>query len=343
MKNKYLNAKDLVFFCEEMAILLQSGIPYQEGLSIIEEDLSNVGLKKKISKLRQSVGVDSLAQAMEKVGDFPPYMTSMVKVGESTGCLDEVMTALSVYYRRNDSVENAVRSAVVYPFIMALMMFSVVLVVIVKVLPLFYQVLQGFVGEMSALSLALMHFGIAMSKNTAVITVIVVVCLLAALLFILVPAIREQGKRCLIALFHKTSQRVFLANFSAAMAMMLKSGMNFDVALSMAKDVVKDRHFGEKIDAVRGMMEQGMSFSDAMTKGEIFSRMQSAMLSLSLRTGNVEKSMDMIAETYNKEAEAQISSAVSIVEPIIVGIFSLVIAAILLSVILPLMGVMSAL
>ena len=140
MKSK-LTARELSNFCGQMGILLHSGISTTEGLHILCEesktDTDREILKPLINSMEKN---GSLSQALEDSGCFPKAMTAYIKTGEETGCLDEIMTSLSRHYDQEQEISQQIRSAVTYPLIMLGMMAVVILVLLVKVLPVFQQV-----------------------------------------------------------------------------------------------------------------------------------------------------------------------------------------------------------
>ena len=106
--------------------------------------------------------------SLKETGLFPSYLVHMVQIGEETGTLDEVMSALSEHYEREDSIAKSIRNAVTYPMIMIGMMLVVILVLLVKVMPIFNQVFVQLGTEMAGFSGALMHIGNAISRYSVV-------------------------------------------------------------------------------------------------------------------------------------------------------------------------------
>ena len=105
----------------------------------------------------------SLYDSLTDTGLFPSYMLHMVEIGEETGTLDEVMEALSNHYDREDAIGKSIKSAVTYPLIMASMMVAVIIVLLVKVMPIFNQVFVQLGTEMTGFSRMLMDLGNAIN------------------------------------------------------------------------------------------------------------------------------------------------------------------------------------
>lgn len=106
----------------------------------------------------------SLAQTLKNSGHFPNSMISYIKIGEETGCLDEVLKSLSEHYEQEIEISETIRSAVTYPLLMLAMMGTVIVILLVKVLPVFKQVFQQMGLEMNHFSNGLLSAGTLISR-----------------------------------------------------------------------------------------------------------------------------------------------------------------------------------
>lgn len=151
-----LTARELSNFFGQLGMLIHSGISLTEGLAIFHDESQTDTDREIITALLTSMeGTGSLTQAMETSGRFPHSSVSYIKTGEETGCLDEILNSLAQHYEQEQEVSEQIRSAVTYPLIMLGMMGIVIVVLLVKVLPVFQQVFQQMGMEMNTLSLGL--------------------------------------------------------------------------------------------------------------------------------------------------------------------------------------------
>lgn len=343
VRKKELTTEEIAAFCRQMEIVLKSGLSYGEGLEIIAMDTKKGALKGVAEQLLTAIETMSFSQGVEMVGMFPRYFVKMVNIGEITGRLDDVMHGLTMFYQRRQEVERSIRSAVVFPLIMAMLMFGVILALVIKVMPTFYQILQSFAGGLSPFAAGMLKIGTVLSDNITVVLLIIAAVLTGLLIINRVPASQHIGVLLRAKLFKGTTKSVAVGCFSAAMSMMLKSGMDIDEALKASAETVEYDELKKDIAILRAKFQQGESFSQAAMESGVFTNVQGAIISLGAKTGNLDVVMEYMAEQYNTEAEDRISVALSVVEPVIVAVFSILLALILLSVILPLMGVMTSL
>ena len=144
---------ELSSFCGQTALILKSGISSMEGLTIMLEDAASSDEKSILEALladMQETG--SLYHAMESLNIYPSYLLHMVQIGEETGTLDEVMQSLQNHYEREDSINKSIRNSITYPMIMTGMMAVVIVVLLVKVMPIFNQVFIQLGTEMTGFS-----------------------------------------------------------------------------------------------------------------------------------------------------------------------------------------------
>ena len=182
MKNK-LTARELSSFCGQMGMLLHSGISTAEGLHILCDESKTDADRQILTPLIRSVEENgSLSRALDESGIFPTSMTAYVRTGEETGCLDEIMESLSSHYEQEEEISGQIRSAVTYPLLMLGMMAVVILVLLIKVLPVFQQVFNQMGMEMNGVSRGLLNAGNVISRYSSIF-LIFAVALIGCILF----------------------------------------------------------------------------------------------------------------------------------------------------------------
>lgn len=342
---KMLAANELSAFCTQIAMVLKAGVSVDEGISIMLEDMKNAEGKEILSSIHEKIELgETLHDALASSEKFPKYMLDMVQVGEESGKLDEVMDSLSSYYDREENIARSIKSAVTYPLIMIVMMVLVIVVLMVKVLPIFNQVFIQLGSEMSAFSRSVMNFGSVIGKYSVAI-VVVLALLIAGFLVLRGTAAGRRTLARFQASFILTRglfSRIASGRFASAMSMMLSAGLDTDRALDMVEKLVDNEPLSEKITACRGQIAEGVSFSDALVQAGIFTGMNARMVSVGFKTGSADQVMHRLADQYEEEVDAKISSIISVLEPTLVAVLSVIVGMILLSVMLPLMGIMSS-
>lgn len=337
MKNQKFSNLELSCFCDQLAMILSAGISSAEGLSIMQEDSKDAEEKRILSQiLKAQEEGSSLESAFRETGLFPSYLLQMVKIGEETGKTDEVFSSLAKHYRREDEISTSIRQALLYPCIMIGMMLAVILLLLTKVLPIFRQVYAQLGTEMTGVAGSLLSFGNLLSRHAFLFFLILILCLV----FALISLKKHQGRHFLGKEFY---EKTAACHFSGAMALALSSGLNPEHALELVCDLNEDSRFAGKLAKCKTLMEEGTSLSKAFSASGIFSGLYARMASIGEKTGTMEQSMEQIASSYQEEIDAKLEQILSIIEPTLVIALSLIVGVILLSVMLPLMGILSGL
>ena len=340
-----LTPSEISAFCAQMSMILKSGISLTEGVEIMFEDAGSPDGREILGTILEELEIGApLHTALKKSDKFPEYMLTMVEIGEAAGRLENVMDSLTTYYEREEAVSRAVRSAITYPLVMIVMMLAVITILVVQVMPIFNEVFQGLGAQMTGFSLAVMNFGEALGRYSFVVLGVAVVG--TAVFFIFRATL--FGKSCIerfkekFFLTRDLYAKIASGRFASAMSLMLASGMDTDKSLEMVTKLVSTPNVKKKIKLCQEKLSKGARFSDALADVGMFSGVYARMVSVAFKTGSMDSIMEKLAERYEDETNNKISSIISIVEPTLVAVLSVIVGVILLSVMLPLMGIMAA-
>ena len=344
MSVKQLDGPYLSSFCMEMSLCLKAGISLNEGIFMLAADETDKDLKDMLNGLYEKMdGGSTLEDAMKEAGCFPNYVIDMVEIGTKTGRLESVMKALSDYYIRQEQITRSIKNAVVYPFVLTFMLLLVIGVLIIKVLPIFNDVFNELGAEMSSVAVTIMNIGTGITKYAAVILAVVVVFVVVAAIISTVPSLTMKFVNTWnkITSNRKISKEISSARFASGMAMTLASGLDTDESLDMVERITGNPVMLARIQKCRELMKSGELFVDAVAKTEIFPSLYCRMLSIGFKTGTADSVMEEIARRSEADVDEDIESVINKVEPTLVIIMSIVVGLILLSVMLPLMSIMT--
>lgn len=333
-------------FCGQLAMILKSGLPALEGISIMLEDASSEEERQILQGILDRLMMSgSLCQALAESGLFPPYMLHMVEIGEETGTMDQVMQALSDHYAREDAVSRSIHHAVTYPLIMAGVMILVILVLLVKVMPIFQQVFLQLGSEMTGISRILLDMGTAINRYS-LIFILLLVLLMALLLY---GSKTASGRKQFLRLGYRLKFTRTLLNetaacrFASGMALTLSSGLNQERSMELVRSLNEDPEFEKKLAKCQEEITRGEDLSAALHEAGIFSGVYSRLAAIGGKTGAMDQVMKQLAERYQDDIDSRMERLLSVLEPTLVIILSLAVGVILLSVMLPLTGIMSSL
>lgn len=340
-----LKPSELSIFCTQIAMFLRSGITLVEGLGLLIEDLDTGRLSACVKKVYKFVeDRELLSDAMKKAGGFPDYMIRMVAIGEVSGNLEDMLYSLSRYYERDQALKQRIKSAITYPIVLLLMMSAIVLLLIVQVLPMFNDILQAMGSEMPGVVKGIMAFGQFLSAYWMF--VLGGIILLVAGFMIMKRtkggALFWDRFKASFPISRSVTGKIAAERFSTAMAFLIKSNIGMESALEFAKDILGNTYMSKRIEEVEKMTAQGESVYDAVYKAGIFPRLFTRMLGIGFKTGDLDGMMQRLSEIYEQDVDATLKRLTSIIEPAFVAILSVIVGLILISVMLPLIEVMSS-
>lgn len=337
----------LPVFCRELYQLVRAGVPTADGLAMLREDETDPQVLSWLQVLceRADEGA-SLTEALRDSGAFPAYMTDMIGLAEDTGRLEESLLSLQRYYERQNRMRSDIRGAVAVPVTLLIVMIAVVLLLITQVLPVFDRVFAQLGVRMGSVATGLMNAGVALARAGTGIAAVLAALAVIALLIACVPALRDRFSGWFRRSFggRGVLGQMAVSRFASAMAMSVSSGMNMEEGVGLAAKLCGGaREIDEKTARCRKEIEDGAGAAEALSNSGLFSARECLMLKLAERTGSLGETLEDLARREEEESIRQIDRTVSAVEPAIVVITSVLAGVILVSVMLPLMGLLSTL
>lgn len=236
-----------------------------------------------------------------------------------------------------------IKSAVSYPLVMLGMMIVVIFVLIVKVLPVFNEVFQQLGTGLGGISGTILSLGNTVSRY-ALVFVLVAAVIAGLFLYFAFTAKGRRQIRVFARSFlptRKLMEKIACSRFASGMYLSLSSGLDTDQSLEMVSRLVDHPVIQEKIRNIQALILEGTSFADAVSQTNMFSGIYARMVSIGYKTGAMDDVMKQISAQYDEEIDSRMSDLVAKLEPTLVAILSIIVGLILLSVMLPLMGIMS--
>lgn len=332
--NKKRMKDELAMFCEQLAMILESGMSLSDSLRTIASEVDDKDYAKIIDTIADDIDQDvSFSEALSKANVFDEYMIKMVEVGERSGYLDSVMRQLAIYYHRMNETNDKLKDALTYPSILVVMMLGVIILLVVKVLPMFEVVLNNMGVNLGGFAQGMMNFGNVLAKYGLVFVVIIIV-LVGYMAFF------KQDK---IFVSKRLGYDLAVAQFAYAMSLFLNSGYDMDDSLDMVISLVNNNTLKDKVKLFASSVREGNGISEALASAKIFKSIYNRMLIIGFKSGKGDETMANVAKAYESEVDNSINKMLDVVEPTLVGVLSIIVGIILLSVMLPLMSIMTSL
>ncbi|MGI6124141.1 MAG: type II secretion system F family protein [Acetivibrionales bacterium] len=342
---KTLDAMELSLLCHQLALVFKSGVSPLEGIPILSEDTNNPAIKKPLEYISEKMlnGM-SMYQAFLSEGNFPDYMLNMIKIGEMTGMLDTVMENLSVYYENESDLNREMKNAITYPVILALLMVGVIGIMILKVIPMFAEIVESLGGQISKEAQILFSFTLSLERSLLWLVVILVPVIIAIVFYIKTPKGRFVFDRLKVQnpVTGPLYRKIIAYRIGQGLSLTTQSGMNAIDGFNAVKELINNKHVTQKLEEASQKLTKGESFSDVARQSGIFPELFSKMIRTAELSGNLDSVMKKLSRVYGKEAEISLKRFSKTIEPALVAILSIILGIVLLSVLLPLIGMMSS-
>jgi type IV pilus assembly protein PilC len=343
-KKKEMTPAELSLFFSNLELIYHSGLAPAEGFDILKQSTRDAKTRQWFELLYQSAVTGLLlTESLEKAGGIPSYALSLLRIGEETGRLEDTCRSLHEYFEKRDELAQALRAALVYPSTMILMVFVVVVILLTQAMPVFDQVFSQLGFELTGIAGSLLALGQALRSSALYISAVLAAIVVAVLIIRVTPA----GQRLFSVLYERApitrdlSFRQALQRFSFAMATMLKSGLNADAALALAEPLIENMKVGQRVRSIRLKVERGTGFQTAIEDSKLFPAEEMSLLAVGFRTGSDAQAFDQVGASIAVATERRVDRLVSAIEPALVGFMCILVGVVLLSVMLPLLGVLS--
>jgi len=328
-----------------MEQFIKSGVSPLEGIPLISEEISNSQLKETMNLISEKVieGA-SLYQAFSEAGSFPDYMLQMIRIGELTGKLDTVMEYLSNFYENEFELIKEKKNAIMYPTILLFLIFGIIGLMIFKVIPVFSEVFESLGGQMPKDAKFVLLFAIQLKKFFICVAIILV----AAIVAIILSGRTEKGEFLLDKFIVKNpvtgllNRKIISYRLGMGLALTTQSGMNLIDSFDLAKGLIDNTYVAAILNEVSEKIRDSEPLSEAIKCTNIFPELFSRMIRTAEQYGKVSDTMEKLTRIYGKEVEISIKKLSKTLEPTLVAIFSAVLGIVLLSILLPLIGIMSS-
>lgn len=344
-KKEKLDLLGVSAFCESMGMMIQSGIQLDEAISLFKQKDHKGGVLEENIEIMEKLIAEgnSLKTAMEECGIFPEYALKMIETGESTGKLEDVLFTLADYYEKQNTIIGKIRSALIYPLAMFIMIIIVLFIMLKAVLPSFSGVYTTLTGSLSDSSYRYISYAYIFCRVVLIIMIILVVLLIVGYMMY-----KGSGKRKIqnFLATNKTLASIMeslaLYRFTSAYEVLLASGKMQDDALEEAKQMADYEPVEKKLDQVAEKMREGNGFANAANEVELYEPIYGRMLIPGERSGNTDRILSRLISLLANSASSQLDDFINTIEPLLSGLLMLAIGIALLSLMLPLIGIMNS-
>ena len=329
-------------FCRQLGTLLGAGVSLVRALSIIAAEES---VKPKVRTIYEEMlrlirqGVP-LSEAMERQAPaFPELLVGMLRSAEVSGNLDHTAKRMAVHYEKEHRINSKVRSAMVYPIILAVMMVAIVVFVVGYILPQFSD-LFATMGELPWMTRVVMAFSDLVTNYWYLLILGLAVLVMLIRMVLKAPAVRLafDKRKLKLPVVGKLLRTIYTARFARTLSSLYGSGVPIMSSLSTAADTVGNQYIVSQFGESVRLLQQGGSLTDALRRIDGFENKLASSIAIGEATGNLDEMLDVTADSYDYASEQAMNRLVTLLEPCMLILMGFMVGFIMLAILLPIFG-----
>lgn len=333
------SSRDMSVFCRQFTAIVDAGVPVLTALQMLGEQTENQMLREAIIDIKGRIEKgSSMAAAMRehpKVFDY--IFVTMVEAGEASGSLSQAFSRMGKQFEKSHHIQSLVKKATIYPVVLIIVTVVVVIFLLVKVVPMFMDMMNQVDAELPAITKFVLGASAGL-KNYWYIVLAVVVALVfgirqfnkgnsgshfAATLQVKIPVVKN--------LTIKSNS----ASFARTLATLLASGIPMIDALGIVAKTLKNVLFRDAVNEAVTAVSMGSNLSTPLKQNGQFPPLVYHMISIGEDTGQIDEMLDKVADYYDEEVEEATEQVVALMEPLIIVVLAVVVGTIVISIVAP--------
>jgi type IV pilus assembly protein PilC len=341
-----ITKKDIVLFSRQLSIMFRCKVPLIESLRVLSLQTKNVDFKEKLLRISEEVeGGTAFSQALARYPKiFSFFYVAMVKSGEASGKLSEVLNYLADHLEREYHLTAKAKGALIYPCLVVLVALLVLTLLIFFVLPNLIEVLEAS-GQSFPTSTKIV---IALADFFRSWGWLIFSLIILLILFSFKYRSTESGRNFFDRIFLKIPilglflQMIYLSRFAENLSTLISSGLPIVQALEIVGDIIGNVSYKEVIIRTREGVKKGEMISSILSRvPELFSPIFIQMVLIGEKTGTLDTTLMYIVDFYQKEVDRTIDNILGILEPALIVFLGFVVAGIMLSILMPIYQTMA--
>jgi type IV pilus assembly protein PilC len=336
----------LLVFAQELAALLKAGLPLFQSLDVMLERQRDPVFRRSLASVREKVKSGlALSDAFQQEGQlYPPIFAASLVAGERSGSLDGVLRRFAQHLRLNQALKKKAISASIYPIVLLTMMAILVAVLLVYVIPQFQDFFQGLGAELPLPTRILMAVAAAIRANLVWILLAVGMAGGGAWYWLRREESPVALDRALLRLpyFGGLMRMYATSQLMRTLSTLLAGGLPLLNAIQVASASVGNRAMSQALRGATGRIREGASLTTALESTGMLEALPLEMVKVGEQTGALGEMLNAIAEFYDEELDTKMATVLSLVEPVLLVLMAVIVAAMLLAFYLPMFQAISA-
>lgn len=339
-RGKKIKPMDIALFTRQMATMMGSGVPLLQSFDIIAEGFDNPNMRKLVEEIKQEVAAgNSLANSLRKKPlYFDDLYCNLVDAGEQSGALETLLDRVATYKEKTESLKAKIKKAMTYPIAVVIVAVVVSAILLIKVVPQFQSVFEGFGAELPAFTRMVISLSEVLQQWWFVVLIGI---------FIAAFAFREAHRRS--ESFRDSIDRSLLklpivgdilyksavARYARTLSTTFAAGVPLVEALDSVSGATGNVVFRNAVNRIKQDVSSGTQLNFSMRTTGIFPSMAVQMTSIGEESGSLDAMLDKVATYYEEEVDNAVDNLTTLMEPMIMAVLGVLVGGLIIAMYLP--------
>ena len=339
-RRRRVSPREFLEFNQELATLIRAGMPLVQSLDLLRSGMSDPTFRPVLDSVHDRVKAGAqLSESFAEHGDlFPRIYTASLMAGERSGNLETVIRRYVAYARLIGAARRRAMSALIYPLVLVLLAVVVVAIIVLRLVPAFSDFYASFDAELPLLTRIIVQGSVFVGDYLLVILLGIGAAAVLGMTWFRRPGNRQQVDRVVLRLpwVGDLVRKFSTSQMARTLATLLGGGIPLVQALDVTAGSVSNRHVARELDTMGQSVREGHSLAGTMRARAVFPEVAVKMTEVGESTGALQDMLNSLADFYDEELETSLNRFVTLVEPALLIILGIVIAALLLALYMPL-------
>ncbi len=339
-KGKKIKPMDIALFTRQLATMMSAGVPLLQAFDIIGEGFDNPNMRKMVDDIKQDVAAgNSLANSLRKQPQyFDDLYCNLVDAGEQSGALETLLDRVATYKEKTEALKKKIKKAMTYPAAVVVVAIIVSAVLLIKVVPQFQSVFEGFGAQLPAFTLMVIGLSEILQEWWL---------LVLGGLFVLAFVLRHFYKKSekfrdavdrgllKIPLIGSILYKSAIARYARTLATTFAAGVPLVDALDSVAGATGNVVFRNAVEKIKGDVSTGMQLNFSMRTTGVFSSMAIQMTAIGEESGSLDEMLSKVATFYEDEVDNMVDNLTTLMEPMIMAVLGVLVGGLIIAMYLP--------
>lgn len=326
-----------------LKFMLEAGLSLYEALTGIRDTSTNKALRNFARQIADEVRKGaSLSAALKKTGQIENALFEQIKAGEESGRMNDTLTRVIRQLEREKEFKAKVKSAMMYPVVICVVMVVVLWIMMTMVVPKLAETLVSMGGELPMITKIVIGVSNFMKSATPFLILAAIAAVVGYRTAVKNPDIRLKADtfKLKIPIIGEMIEKLELSKLCRNLSAMQESGITLVTSLNIVKQTVKNRSISQAVDKARKLIEiSGINLASALSRVGSFPQMMIQMLEVGINTGQITGVLDKLSERYETEVDTGLKRATGMIEPIMIVVVGLLAGTVVVSIFLPMWSI----